>query len=70
MTAPQTRIYTVLNKTTGERILVEANHPANAVKVVVGANYDVSVTQSTELVTMIQSGVRLLRQDHSASSAA
>ncbi len=64
-----TRIYTVVNRTTGEKTLVEATHPANAVKVVVGFNYDVSVTPSAELVKMIQAGTRLLRQEPPATTA-
>lgn len=56
-----TRIYTVTDKRSGEKTLVESTHPSLAVKAVADQHYSASITPSTELVALVQGGATLLR---------
>lgn len=55
------RIYLVHNKQTGDRHLVEAVHPASAIKMVADGHYEASLPNSVELARLMEDGLRVQR---------
>lgn len=58
-----TRIYTVTEKDTGKKLLVEASHPSAALRLVTERYYTVHVTASVELSLLLEGGMRVIRPD-------
>ena len=63
------RIYTVTNRLTGEKRLVESHHPSHAVRVITENVFDVHVTPSAELATMLENGSRVMRQSQQPTNS-
>lgn len=62
--APQatpTRLYLVTNKLTGDKELVEASHPGNAVRVITKNVFDVEVPSSLAIAELLESGKKVIR---------
>lgn len=60
MSAPN-RIYLVMNNETGESVLVEAHHPAAAIKTMSSDLFSVSLPTALQVAVMIRDGATLIR---------
>lgn len=54
-----TRIYTVTNKATGARRLVDASHPSTAIRHVAASAFDVEVASAKDVATYMSSGIKV-----------
>lgn len=61
MATAANRIYTVTNRQSGVKHLVEANHPAAALKLAISAHYLVEVTTTSELASLMEAGAHITR---------
>lgn len=67
MSAPN-RIYLVMNNMTGNSVLVEAHHPAAAIKTVASDMFSVSVPTALQVAVMVRDGVALYRAPSEAQA--
>ena len=66
--ATATRIYTVVNATTGEKYLTEATSQSAAIKLIVGPNFTAEVTAAADLAHLMESGLKVVRSTTPATT--